>query len=436
MRVAIIGGSGEFGRLFARLFRREGHEVTITGRDRAKGEAVAGELGVGFTTDNAAAAREADIVVISVYIENTLEVIEEVAPHLRPGTLLMDVTSVKVGPCAAMARLAPEGVDVVGTHPMFGPREATFEGLTFILTPVRGTRWEGFLRDLLAREKAKVVVTTPEEHDEIMAVVQGLTHFTYISVASTLRELGVDVRRSRSFASPIYGLMLDLIARIVGQSPRLYASIQMENPMVGRVHQAFIAQAERLRQIVEGKDMAAFAGVMTESARQMGDIEAAKGRSDKVILAMREELRRLKEAVGREVAMKHIYSGAIHVGRVVRVEPEAVTIASERREVTLRLSNVELLDEGFLQRWKRENLPRVKRDFSFLFPEGVEEGTLAEVVLALDGRVVSCTVLDVYRGPQVPAGMKSITLRVEALGPEEDLGKLERVLVGLGGTLR
>ena len=102
----------------------------------------------------------------------------------------------------------------------------------------------------------------------------------------------------------------------------------------------------------------------------------------------------------------------------------------------MRLSNVELLDEAFLRQWRRENLPRVKRDFSFLFPEGVEEGTLAEVVLAMDGRVVSCTVLDIYKGPQIPAGMKSITLRVEAMRPEEDFGKLERVLVGLGGTLR
>ncbi|NOZ77074.1 MAG: prephenate dehydrogenase/arogenate dehydrogenase family protein [Euryarchaeota archaeon] len=90
VKVAIIGGTGEFGRLFARLFKEAGHQVTITGRSVSKGEKAARELGVEYTSDNVGAAGSADVVVISVYIENTVEVIEEVAPHVRPGCLLME----------------------------------------------------------------------------------------------------------------------------------------------------------------------------------------------------------------------------------------------------------------------------------------------------------------------------------------------------------
>ncbi|MBI5253496.1 MAG: prephenate dehydrogenase/arogenate dehydrogenase family protein, partial [Euryarchaeota archaeon] len=286
MRVAIIGGSGEFGRIFAGLFKEEGHDVIITGRDAAKGEKVAKELGVMFTKDNVKAAEESDVVIISVYIENTVEVIRQVAPHVRSGCLLMDLTSVKVEPCRAMKKFAKRGVEIIGTHPMFGPRVTSIEGLTFIVAPIRTKKWDKFLLGFLKNRKAKIFITTPEEHDRIMGVVQGLTHFAYIAAASTLRELNIDVRYSKNFASPIYELMLDLIARIVGQSPKLYASIQMHNPVVKKVHRTFIKQAQILRDTVAKKDTAAFAKIMTNAARHIGDIDASMGRSDKAILAL------------------------------------------------------------------------------------------------------------------------------------------------------
>ena len=50
-----------------------------------------------------------------------MEVIRKVAPHMHPGSLIMDVTSIKSGPVKAMKTYAPKGVEVLGTHPMFGP---------------------------------------------------------------------------------------------------------------------------------------------------------------------------------------------------------------------------------------------------------------------------------------------------------------------------
>jgi prephenate dehydrogenase len=438
MKIAVVGGSGSFGRLFARLFKEDGYEVVITGRNTAKGERVAKELGVKFTRDNVKAAREGDVVIISVYIENTLDVVEEVAPHVRPGCLLMDVTSVKVEPCTAMEKLAGEKVEVIGTHPMFGPRVSSIEGLSFILTPIRAKKWDKFLLDFLEKHKAKVFITTPEEHDRIMGVVQGLTHFAYISVASTLWELRTDVRYTKKFASPIYELMLDLIARIVGQSPQLYASIQTHNPFIAEVHEAFIKKATELKDVVARKDVKAFAEIMASSARHIGDIDASMGRSDKAILALTSELKRLMDSVGKEVALRHIYSGAVHMGVVKEVNPDKVVLnAMNGEEVALKLSNIELLNAEFLRQWKLDNLPRKRRDFSVILPRGVEEKSICSFIVALDSRVSLCEVIDTYEGKQIPKGKKSITLRVESTDfTKGDFRLIEKALIGLGGVLR
>jgi prephenate dehydrogenase len=435
VKIAIIGGSGEFGRVFARLFKEDGHEVVITGRDTVKGARVAGELGVEFTNDNKGAAKKADVVIISVYIDNTLDVIKEVAPHVQPGSLLMDFTSVKIEPCEAMEKHAGKGVEIIGTHPMFGPRVASLEGQAFIVVPVRAKKRKKFLMDFLKKHKAKVFETKADEHDRAMAVVQGLTHFAYISTASTLAALDVDVRDSKNFASPIYILMLDLIARIVGQSPQLYSSIQMHNPHTKEVHKTFIEQAGRLRETVAKKDARAFSKLMTDAAKHLGDLDASMGRSDKAILALNEELQKLTESVGKEVVLRHIYSGAVHAGRVKSIEPETVTLLTvSGKKVDLKLSNIELLDTEEAGKWKSVNLPKKSQDFSLLLSEDADEEVIKRVVEAFDDNVIMCSVIDVYKGKQIPKGKKSVTLRVETTG--DSFKKTKELIKGIGGVLR
>lgn len=435
VRIAIIGGSGEFGRVFARLFKEDGHEVVITGRDVPKGARVAGELGVEFSDDNADAARNADVVIISVYIDNTLDVIKEVAPHVRPGSLLMDFTSVKIEPCRAMEKHADKRVEIIGTHPMFGPRVASLEGQAFIVVPVRTKKWKKFLLEFLEKHKAKIFETTPDDHDRAMAVVQGLTHFAYISTASTLAALDVDVRDSKNFASPIYILMLDLIARIVGQSPQLYSSIQMHNPHIKKVHKTFIEQAGKLQETVAKKDAGAFSKLMRDAAKHLGDLDASMGRSDKAILALNEELQKLTESVGKEVVLRHIYSGVVHAGEVKSIEPETVTLLTAcGKKVGLKLSNIELLDTEEARKWKSENLPKKSHDFSLMLSKDADEEVIKRLTEAFDDDVISCTIIDVYKGKQIPEGKKSVTLRVETTG--DSFKKTKELIKGIGGVLR
>jgi prephenate dehydrogenase len=434
-KIAIIGGIGEFGRLFARFFAEDGHKVVVTGRNAEKGEKVAASLGVDFTVDNKGAAEKSDIVIISVPIEDTVDVISEVAPHVRSGKLLMDFTSVKIEPTKAMEEKASKEVEIMGSHPMFGPRVESLEGQIVILTPIRGKKWTPFLKDFFSDHKARVSISTPEEHDRIMAVVQGLTHFAYITTASAIRRLEINVEESRKFASPVYELMLDFIARIVGQNPRLYASIQMHNPFVKEVHEVFIKEAEKLKNDVSMNDVQGFVKTMSKSSRIFKDVDSSMGKSDKAISALTQELKKLKKSVGKEVALKHIYSSKTHIGIVVSVDPEEVVIRKRGKNVSLKLSNIELLDDKSTLELKREQFGTKKMDFSYVFPSDVDEKILAEVVEKFRDSILSCEVIDVFQGGPIPAGKKSITLRSEGFNLK-GMSPLEGLLTSLGGKAR
>jgi len=214
VKVAIIGGRGQMGQWFGRFFESRGIEVLLADLDTS--------------LSPAEAAGQADVVVLSVPIPQVRDVIKAVAPHLKPEAVLMDLTSVKQRPLSHMLTHFPG--EVVGTHPLFGPGEESLQGNTVVLCPGRGERWFNWLKDLLEKGGARVKVTTAKEHDRIMAVVQGLAHFTLIALGMTIRHLGVSPQDLEDFATPTFSTLHQLARRLFNQDAGLYACIQLQNP--------------------------------------------------------------------------------------------------------------------------------------------------------------------------------------------------------------
>jgi prephenate dehydrogenase len=291
-RILILGGTGETGSWFARYFKEKGFDVAIWG---PSGKILVAErLGVRYAHNMIKEVEESDIVLVSVIIEKTVDIIKEIAPRMRAGSLIMDVTSIKSGPLKAMKTFAPKGVEVLGTHPMFGPTMTDLVGQTIILTPAKekSGKWLTVIQSLFESDGARVEILDAEEHDEIMAVVQALTHFAYISIGATLRALDFDVERSRKFMSPVYEIMIDFVGRILDQNPDLYASIQ-NNPKAAAVRQTFVAECMRLCELADSGDSEGFKQIMRNAAEHYGGTHKALERSDRVINARIKEKKQI-----------------------------------------------------------------------------------------------------------------------------------------------
>jgi chorismate mutase/prephenate dehydrogenase len=253
--VAVIGGRGAMGGCMARLFADLGHAVMIADVDTE----LAPE----------AAAREADVVIVSVPINTTVDVIRKVGPLVRRDALLMDVTSVKSAPMEAM--LESTRASVVGTHPLFGPSVHSLQGQRVAVTPGRGDEWKTWLVRMLEARGLLVAETTAVEHDRAMGVVQVLTHFSTEVAGAAMARLGVPLDATLPFTSPVYLIELLMTARHFAQSPDLYASIQMSNPETARVTETFVRAAEDLRASVAAQDHEEFARVFEHVHDFFGD---------------------------------------------------------------------------------------------------------------------------------------------------------------------
>jgi len=434
MQVAIIGGTRGLGNWIANFLKERGCNVIITGRNSLMGMEISEKIGVSYTSNNIEAASGADIVILAVPIDVTPKIIKEVAPYLKEGSLLMDVTSVKEEPSRAMEEVIPDGVEFIPTHPMFGPRIKSLEGQVVVLTPLDKGKWYEKVNKFLESENARVIETTPQIHDQMMSVVQGLTHFAYISIAVTLERFQVDVKMSRKFASPVYSLMLDMIARIVSQNPYMYYSIQTQNHYVAEVHKQFSSTIDELNDILTHNNEERFVEVMSSAAKYLDDLEASLGRSDKAISVLTEEIRILKSSLGEEVGLRHIYSGRIHVGILEEITPNFVIINSHNMLVKLKISNIEILNPKELKLYKNENYPRKIFDVSVILPKDSNPEVISSTIRTLND-VADVYVEDVYQGSQIESGMKSITFRYHVIDVEART-TVEKLLKGFGGIVR
>ena len=230
-------GLGAFGRLMAEHlcphFRLYGFDPAKPKDDAAAMKGVA-------LADLAAVAR-CDIVVLATPVNKFGAVIAAIRPHLRPGTLVLDVGSVKIAPAEIMKRDLPGDVDIVGTHPLFGPQSARggIRGLKIAVCPIRGARAPrvaAFLRKTLG---LKVIMTTPDAHDREVAMAQGLTHL----IAKVL--VGMEPLPTRMTA-PSFDLLAKAAEMVRYDAPEVFLAIEKTNPYARGVRARFFALAAEL----------------------------------------------------------------------------------------------------------------------------------------------------------------------------------------------
>jgi len=254
IQIGIIGGTGGMGAWFARFLRQAGYRVHVSGRRSGMS---GGEM-----------AAVCSVVIVSVPIGVTGQVIRNVGPFMKKESLLMDLTSLKEEPVKAM--LASSRSAVIGLHPLFGPSVPSMKEQNIILCPARTLRWHSWLRDLLEKGGARVTEATPARHDEMMALVQGLTHLNTIVMGLILDETGTDRTELEAFSTPVFRTKSALIETIFGNNPGLYAEIITGSPHMEQIAALYEKYLGEMTRLIGKKDPGGIVGLITGKKQHCG----------------------------------------------------------------------------------------------------------------------------------------------------------------------
>ena len=237
-RLALIG-VGLIGGSIVRAAREYGvvRSIVATARSEATRKRVV-ELGIAdqVVATNAAAVKDADLVIVCIPVGASGPVAAEIAAALKPGAIVSDVGSVKSAVLKDMAPHVPKGVHLIPAHPVAGTENSgpdsgfseLFVNRWCILTPPPNVdpaaveRLAAFWRLL----GANVEVMTAEHHDMVLAITSHLPHLIAYTIVGTAEEFS-QVSRSEVLKFSAGGFRD--FTRIAASDPTMWRDVFLHN---------------------------------------------------------------------------------------------------------------------------------------------------------------------------------------------------------------
>lgn len=245
MKTVGIIGFGIFGRFMAAQLSP--HVTVLVDEARVSAAAAAA---VGARRASWRKVAEADVVIPSVPVQVLESVLRELATAVRPGSLVADVSSVKVIPVELMRELLPPGVDILATHPLFGPQSGAngIAGLPMVVWPVRlrDGRFAQVKQFLSGTLQLSVQEIAPDEHDREMAYVQAMTFL----LGKAFSDMDIP---DTPLKTKTYQHLLDVRRIVENDSPELFATIQQYNPFAAPMRLKLVQQLEDLERGLESE---------------------------------------------------------------------------------------------------------------------------------------------------------------------------------------
>lgn len=237
-----IMGFGAFGRLMARHLQPH-FALRVFDPERPPSPDPSGR---GLEPAEIAEVAGCDLVILAVPVSAIASAVAELGPHLRAGSLVLDVGSVKIAPGRLLETGLPDHVEIIGTHPLFGPQSARdgIAGLKIALCPIRGRstgRVAAFLRKAL---KLEVIVTTADAHDREVAMVQGLTHL--VAKILVRMEPLPQLMTTASFEH-----LMRATEMVRHDAPEVFMAIERDNPHAKAVRDRFFELADEMRRLLD-----------------------------------------------------------------------------------------------------------------------------------------------------------------------------------------
>ncbi len=231
--IGIVGGLGRMGKWFTEFFESVGIRVLHSDVDSS--------------LSLKDLCSQCKVVLVSVPMSQAGSVAREVCSFVSAGQLLVENCSIKDCALSVLEEMAPEGVEVLGIHTMFGDKTSTLRGENVIVTRTSrsGSLSQSF-ESLLYKHGAHLYQCSAEEHDQVSAVVQALLQLSLLVVGDVTVSALPHRKVLKAFSTPNFRLFETAMLRVVNQVDQLTVDLQMLNPKAERVRRQLLESVCRL----------------------------------------------------------------------------------------------------------------------------------------------------------------------------------------------
>lgn len=214
------------------------------------------------TTDLAEGVKDADVVILCIPTGAVQEVASKVLLHMKEGSILSDVASVRGKLGQEITKILPPGIDYVPAHPMAGTEfsgpdagfSTLFENRWCLLIPPPQAQKDSIekIETLWQRCGAKTRFITDNYHDQVCAMVSHLPHLLAFTICDTADHLSSDLRADvLEYAASGFRDF----TRIAASDPVMWRDIFLANrDVILETLERFKQETEKMAQAIRDRD--------------------------------------------------------------------------------------------------------------------------------------------------------------------------------------
>ncbi|MFC1802366.1 prephenate dehydrogenase/arogenate dehydrogenase family protein [Thermoproteota archaeon] len=236
MIASIIGANGKMGKWLNTHLTGLGY--TITKYDERR-------------NDSSSILWESDLVIVSVPVGVTAEVIARAVNNMKKGSTIIEIASLKAGIYEEIVRTSKKGFNALSVHPMFGPSVTSLRDKTVAVLPVIDAISEmQQVSDIFP--EANIVEVKPEAHDRLMSLILSLPYLVNLALAGTIKDEDLELLKKLSGTS--FALQYILIQSVVGETTSLIYALLRENQFLGDSIQKFITNLDEINEAIGSRE--------------------------------------------------------------------------------------------------------------------------------------------------------------------------------------
>ncbi|GAA5849037.1 hypothetical protein JCM8547_006419 [Rhodosporidiobolus lusitaniae] len=293
---AVIGliGMGEMGKMYAERLSKAGKCKRILVCDLPEKydslvEYCKGKDKLEAMRDGHHVSRQSDFIIYSVEAVALDKVVQRYGPSTKLGAIVSGQTSVKAPERAAFEAHLPSDVHIVSIHSLHGPTVPS-DGQALIVIKHRAEdEHVKFVKDLLAPLNSRYVDLTYDEHDEVTANTQAVTHAAFLSMGTAWRCTGQFPWELGRYIGGIEVVKINITLRIYAAKWHVYAGLAILNPTAQKqIHQFAESATDLFKLMIKGDEDALRKRVL--AARDFvfgppGDSPVAEGTTPPILLS-------------------------------------------------------------------------------------------------------------------------------------------------------
>ena len=261
----ILGVSGEIGQLLLNTFVSFSKEIIGIDKDfnnivkNEKVKYIKADLNLLSSLPNEDVviqkAKSADYIVICLPEQLSISILNRLFPYIKDGATIIDTLAVKQNYLAKVNTLINQSnkkIKILSIHPLFKPALGFKNNNVIVITREQDKleKKDKFM-EAIRNRGANITLSTFVEHDQMMSVVQALTHILILSFGFTLTKINYDSKKFKNFTTPLQQNLFALLSRITNGNAHVYWDIQAKNQFNQQLYQHLKQSLDHLSKIID-----------------------------------------------------------------------------------------------------------------------------------------------------------------------------------------